>query len=140
MSDYNGNDAFLRDAFASTRNAERISNTNRSVDDVKSELVKMKMLINAMWEIIQEQGVSSEVLNRKLDEILEREKQKKTYARYPMKPCPKCGKTIQESSKTPMRGRCLFCGEEVVFYPFAKEGDIIPNDPVMEEGNDALNI
>ncbi len=114
----NTNDVYLAGALENSRNSERLASTGKKIADVGSDITKMKMIINAMWEIMQEQGVDAGVLNNKIDEILAREKKKISYGN-PKKPCPKCGRTIQESSSTPMRGRCVFCGEEVVFYPFA---------------------
>ena len=114
----NANDVYLAGALENSRNSERLVNTGKKIADVGSDIAKMKMILNAMWEIMQEQGVDAGVLNNKIDGILARERKKTSYGN-PRKPCPNCGRTIQESSSTPMRGRCVFCGEEVVFYPFA---------------------
>ncbi len=146
MTRYQSEDRGRAESLANSRNAERLSTTNRNMDDLKSQIAKLETVVNAMWEIMQEQGVDASVLNAKIDEIMQRKKVRKEYGN-PKKPCPKCGRTIQESGKTPMRGRCVFCGEEVIFYPFANDdGEMVLDEPRDEdplsngEGSDNLNF
>lgn len=111
------NSADIENTFVTTRNTERLMDAKRNMEDLKCSLTKCETVINAMWEVLQAHGISADELNAKIKEIVESDSMFKGYQNS-MMPCPKCGKTIQESGTKPMTGRCLFCGEDVFFYPY----------------------
>lgn len=122
--------------FEISRNAERIASANNSMDEIRCELAKLELILQAMWKVMEEQGVEPSAINAKIDEIMEN-RPKNNYQKK-LKPCPKCGKNVQESLKTPLVGRCLFCGEVVKFYPYLDEdGDGLPDRPAQEGAADA---
>ena len=77
------------------------------------------MNVFAMWEALKASGISEDVLYDKIDTVLADPSKffRKSYEPLIVN-CPKCGKAIQESRKTPLKGKCMFCGQEVTFYPY----------------------
>jgi hypothetical protein len=85
----------------------------------EGQMQRLEMIVCAMWEAMKESGVSQELLYDKIDTVLADPSKffRKSYEPLIIN-CPKCGKAIQESRKTPLRGKCMFCGQEVTFYPY----------------------
>ena len=98
------------------RAVEKMNESKRRGDELNTSIARLDMIVCAMWELMQENGISSEALYGKIDDIIMRRKAN-VYSRSIIE-CPKCGKPIQESNKTPMLGRCVYCGETVTFYPY----------------------
>ena len=117
---YHGSD-FAREAakasLESARAVERMKESKRQVDELNTSIARLDMIVCAMWELMQEQGITTEQLHAKIDDLILR--RKANVYRYSYAKCPKCGKPIQESNKTPMLGRCVYCGETVTFYPYS---------------------
>ncbi len=113
----------FEDSIKTARNTERLSDARRTVEDFRCSLEKIELVMNAMWDIMQEHGVTADELNGRIKTLVESGNGPKNHYQSEMMPCPKCGKTIQESSIKPMTGRCVFCGENVFFYPFVKSDD-----------------
>jgi len=119
---YQGSEYAQQQAKASLENAraiERMKESKRQVDELNTSIARLDMIVCAMWEIMQEKGVDVEELHAKIDDIIMRRKQN-IYSTVHAE-CPKCGKPIQESTKTPMLGRCVYCGELVTFYPYSSD-------------------
>ena len=98
------------------RAVEKMNESKRRVDELNTSIARLDMIVCAMWELMQENGISQEALYSKIDNIILRRKAN-IYRRNIIE-CPKCHKPIQESNKTPMLGRCVYCGETVTFYPY----------------------
>ena len=133
---YHGSDYAQNLAQTNLENAravERMKESKRQVDELNTSIARLDMIVCAMWEIMQEQGVSTETLHSKIDDLILR--RKANVYRYSFAKCPKCGKPIQESNKTPMLGRCVYCGETVTFYPYSNEGDY--EEPAEAEPEEA---
>ncbi len=84
-----------------------------------SQMQRLEMIVCAMWEALKASGISEDVLYDKIDTVLADPSKffRKSYEPLIVN-CPKCGKAIQESRKTPLKGKCMFCGQEVTFYPY----------------------
>ena len=119
---YRGDDYAEQAAKASLENAraiERMKESKRQVDELGTSIARLDMIVCAMWELMQENGISQEALHEKIDDLIQN--RKASVYRYSIIDCPKCGKPIQESNKTPMLGRCVYCGQTVTFYPYSSE-------------------
>ena len=126
---YNGSDYARQMAQTQLENAraiERMKESKRQVDELNTSIARLDMIVCAMWELMQENGVTEEALHAKIDDIILRRKQN-IYTTVHVE-CPKCGKPIQESTKTPMLGRCVYCGELVTFYPYSDAIKITNDD------------
>ena len=104
-------------------------------NEAAGKVKKIEIILQAMWELMQENGVTTEQLHAKIDElVLDPEKKvKPAYENIRIIKCPKCGKSIQESKTTPMVGSCMFCGEKVVFYPYCDETSEGSAEPADQE-------
>ena len=105
----------------SLSNAESsASRADQRSAEVSASVSRLELIVLAMWETIREMEGGEDKLYSKIDEVLAN---KGKYIRKTYDPliinCPKCGKAIQESRKTPLVGKCMFCGQEVTFYPFS---------------------
>ena len=127
----------MEDIMSASRNAERLDRTNINIDELKCDIARLEFTVQALCKVLMERGVTADDINKKIEEAINN-KPKNTYQKS-MKPCPGCGRTIQESGKTPMYGRCLFCGEEVRFYPHIEADDPVEQQPEQAENNDPLS-
>jgi len=109
----------MEDMMSAARNSERLDRTNSSIGELKCDIMRLEITVKALCKVLMEKGVTAAEINAKIEEVID-SKPKNNYQKN-MKPCPGCGRTIQESGKTPMLGRCLFCGEEVRFYPYIED-------------------
>lgn len=106
-----------------SRAAEKAAEANRGIMELKSDILRLKILNMAMLEILKEQGVDPELINAKIEEIVERPETFMPSAKE-SKPCPKCGRTIMDNGSLPLVGTCLYCGTTVKFPPLIKTGEV----------------
>ena len=118
MAKYNNsnNVAEIKTASMEARNSERVAEVNRGLNDLKSDILRQKIMLQAMMEIMVEQGIDPERINAKIDEIVSRPETFNPTKRETM-PCPRCGKNIIDNGNTPLTGTCLYCGQVVRFSP-----------------------
>ncbi len=90
-------------------------NEREKIDISDAEVMRLDMMVSAMWELMLDKGFTREQLNAKLDKVREQritlDPNKSTIV------CSKCGKLIGESSKNPFGAKCLYCGNEMTIYP-----------------------
>lgn len=117
------------------RSLERARESARAVSDMNATLRKMDILLTAMWGVVKEVGITPEDLDKRIDEIINGDMSLLSGRGKGI--CAKCGKQVSESSKTPFRGQCMYCGEVVTFYPdLNAEGSV--DEPLPEKTeNDA---
>ena len=108
--------AEYKNASAEARNSERVAEVNRNLTDLKSDILRLKIMVQAMMEIMVEQGIDPERINAKIDEVVSRPETFNPTMRASM-PCPRCGKNIIDNGNTPLTGTCLYCGTVVRFPP-----------------------
>ena len=109
--------------------------SEESIIDIQGRLKKLEVITQALWEVVQEHGITTEELYARIDDLVldPNKKIKPAYENANIISCPRCGKAIQESKTTPMLGRCMFCGEKIVFYPYT---DLTANANKTEEPED----
>ena len=110
------NVAEIKTASMEARNSERVAEVNRGLNDLKSDILRQKIMLQAMMEIMVEQGIDPERINAKIDEVVSRPETFNPTKRETM-PCPRCGKNIIDNGNTPLTGTCLYCGQVVRFSP-----------------------
>ena len=109
----------LNDAAAEVRGSTRMNEKVRKIDEMANQMARLDMIVCAMWELLQENGISKETLYNKIDELISTQKTKTSH--FTRIDCPKCGKPVQESNKMPMLGRCVYCGTMLTFYPYSDD-------------------
>ena len=114
--------AEYKNATAEARNSERVAEVNRNLTDLKSDILRLKIMVQAMMEIMVEQGIDPERINAKIDEVVSRPETFNPAMRASM-PCPRCGKNIIDNGNTPLTGTCLYCGAIVRFPPHLNIGN-----------------
>ena len=108
------------------------NDSERIIHELTNKINKFDIILQAYYELMQDKGITEEVLNAKIDEIIGRQVKGQYGGRR--KNCPKCGRTIQESYSVPMRGTCAMCGITIMFYPFEKD-----DEPVQPKEVDPLD-
>ena len=98
------------------------------LDRLNNDVMKCEVMVEAMLSILTEQGVSKDQINQKLIELTDKKISYRVYETRSSS-CPKCGKAVLEAPKIPLRGRCMYCGTYVTFYPILKD-----EEKPMEEG------
>ncbi len=87
------------------------------VRDLESDVERLLLITEALWSLLKEQhGYDEQELVRRIVQIDLRDG--KLDGRVPASPpkaCPKCGRTVGRR-----KTRCLFCGEPMIFDPFAR--------------------
>ncbi|MBO4578717.1 MAG: hypothetical protein J5715_01060 [Clostridiales bacterium] len=116
------------------RNAQKLQDAGRNIDELKSEITKLEMMVRAMFDIMKEQGVTTDQINNRIKVLLD-DKIAKGFTHTDSIPCPRCGKTVRESPGTPMMGRCMFCGATAVFYPFVEDEQTESAEAPAEDNN-----
>lgn len=111
-----------------SRTSERVAEVNRDVNGIRSEVLSVKIMVQAMMEVLAEKGVDIEAVNAKIEEIMERPETFNTYAKT-VQNCPKCGRRIPDNGNTPLIGTCLYCGEVVKFAPVFETGKKETDEP-----------
>ena len=110
---------------AESRTREKVAEVNRDVNDIRSELLSLKIMVEAMMEIMAERGIAPEQINAKIQEIASRPDTFMPTTKLSM-PCPRCGRLVLDNGNTPLVGTCLYCGEVVKFIPVFETGDKEP--------------
>lgn len=102
------------------------------IQKIEKELKECSVMIQALWELLKEKGVTEEDLVNKLTEVnnVRTDKQYQNM-RYT---CPKCGRNMQESP-IPFKLKCLYCHGEMITYPYAKY-DNMSEEEAKNTGND----
>lgn len=113
---------------AESRTSERVAAVNRDVNEVRSEILSLKIMIQAMMEVLAEKGIDIDVVNARIDEIMTRPETFMPSEKL-SKPCPKCGRLILDNGSTPLVGTCLYCGATVKFTPSFNTGNKEPDEP-----------
>ena len=110
-------------SFASEMNGysnPHFDHKDENIADIQSKVNRLEIVVNALWEVLKENDIGEDRLKAKIDEIIKTGVKGKRPSYEPViVRCPRCGKAIQESRNTPLVGRCMYCGEQVVFYPFS---------------------
>ena len=101
--------------------AGKVTEVKRDVNDIRSEILSLKIMVQAMMEIMNERGIETEAVNARIEEIMTRPETFVPTTRL-SKPCPKCGRIIMDNGNTPLMGSCLYCGEEGKFVPLFETG------------------
>ena len=117
---------------ADARQAGKVTEVKRDVNDIRSEILSLKIMVQAMMEIMNERGIETEAVNARIEEIMTRPETFVPTTRL-SKPCPKCGRIIMDNGNTPLMGSCLYCGEEVKFVPLFETGSKEPDQTESEE-------
>lgn len=117
---------------AEARQAGKVTEVKRDVNDIRSEILSLKIMVQAMMEIMNERGIETEAVNARIEEIMTRPETFVPTTRL-SKPCPKCGRIIMDNGNTPLMGSCLYCGEEVKFVPLFETGSKAPDKTESEE-------
>ena len=117
---------------ADVRQAGKVTEVKRDVNDIRSEILSLKIMVQAMMEIMNERGIETEAVNARIEEIMTRPETFVPTTRL-SKPCPKCGRIIMDNGNTPLMGSCLYCGEEVKFVPLFETGSKEPDQTESEE-------
>ena len=120
------NDSFI--AMAGESKPESVNDANLRMDLMISNYARMRVISQALFEVMVEQGIDPDLINSKIKRIVDNELDS-ILDQKTAQPCPKCGKMVRESGKTPLPGRCMHCGSKVKFYPFFG----MPEEAVAEE-------
>lgn len=120
------NDSFV--AMAGKPKPESVTDANLRMDLMISNYARMRVISQALFEVMVEQGVDPNLINDKIKTIVDNDLDRLLDQKL-AQPCPKCGKMVKESGKEPLTGRCIHCGSKVRFYPFFG----MPEKAVVEE-------
>ena len=145
MAKYNnsGNVSAIKTVSIEARNSEKVAEVNRGLTDLKSEILKQKIMLQALMEIMAEQGIDPERINAKIEEVVSRPETFNPTKRDTM-PCPSCGKNVIDNGNTPLTGTCLYCGQVVRFNPHFSIGkaeepeQAQEQEPIQEPTQDPL--
>lgn len=106
----------LQGVSAEARNSERVADANRNIADLRSEILRLRILVDALTAVVIEKGVDPNLINAKIDEIASKPETFEP-ARKASAPCPRCGRMVLDNGKLPLTGTCLYCGEVIRFPP-----------------------
>ena len=87
-----------------------------STDELEYSVGRLDILLASMWMLMKEKGFTDDELMNKITSIID-ERKGVVYQKDVIK-CSKCGNNIQEVKKTPLTGRCYYCGSMYVMYPY----------------------
>ena len=101
---------------AEVRQAEKVQEANRNITDLKSDILRLKIMVQAMMEILIEKGIDPNLINAKMEEIVAKPE---TFApsKKESAPCPECGRMVMDNGTLPLTGTCLYCGKVIRFAP-----------------------
>ena len=116
FNNYQNTQEEMRNISLESRTSEKVSEVNRNVGDMRSDILRVKIMTQAMLEIMAEQGVDVNRINAKIEEIIARPETFESTMRE-SKPCPRCGRMILDNGTMPLTGTCLYCGAIVRFPP-----------------------
>ena len=57
---------------ADARQAGKVTEVKRDVNDIRSEILSLKIMVQAMMEIMNERGIETEAVNARIEEIMTR--------------------------------------------------------------------
>ena len=97
-----------------------------SVDEIEYSVGRLDLLTAAMWMLMKDKGCTDDDLMAKIAELIE-ERKGVVYQKGVLK-CSQCGNNIQEVKKTPLTGRCYYCGTMYLLYPYNDGDDTV--DPI----------
>lgn len=112
-------------------NSNYANNNNNKVHEYGEEIAKLKnnierlnLLTEAMWKLMQSQGLTEEDLLKAITEIDEEKKHLKkaiedgtaTDEDKGTVLCPNCHVPLQNNGN--MANRCIYCGHEIIANPF----------------------
>ena len=87
-----------------------------SSDELEFSVGRLDILVASLWMLMKEKGFTDDELMNKITTIIN-ERKGVVYQKDVLK-CSKCGNNIQEVKKTPLTGRCYYCGAMYVLYPY----------------------
>ena len=124
MARYNGynSDNEIKGVASESRNAERVAEANRNISNMRSDILRLKIMLQAMLEVMVEQGVDPDLINSKIEKIMAMPETFEPEIKE-SKPCPRCGRMVLDNGTTPLTGTCLYCGAVVKFPPKLDFGD-----------------
>ena len=88
--------------------ADATHHTNR-VEDLNERIDRLAMIVRAMWELLEEQGMTPEQLVAKIEAIDMGDGTADGQLRQAAIDCPKC-----DSKVAPGLSKCQFCGAEIL--------------------------
>ena len=106
----------LKGAASEARNAERVADANRNINELRSDILRLRIMLQAMMAVMIEQGVDPNLINAKIEEIVSKPETFEPTGKESA-PCPRCGRMILDNGTTPLTGTCLYCGEVIRFAP-----------------------
>ena len=112
----------IKGTASESRNSEKVAEANRSINELRSDVLRLRIMVQAMLEIMAEQGVDPDLINSRIDEIMARPETFEPLEKE-SKPCPRCGRPVLDNGNTPLTGTCLYCGAMVRFSPKFKKGN-----------------
>ena len=124
---YNNNLSEIKNISAEGRNAGRVNDVSRSINGVRSEVLTLRIMVQAMMEIMADRGVDPGIINAKIEEIVARPETFDAPEKLSTT-CPGCGRLILDNGTTPLTGTCLYCGKVVKFAPKFVPGGRIENE------------
>ncbi len=124
---YNNNLSEIKNISAEGRNAGRVNDVSRSINDVRSEVLTLRIMVQAMMEIMADRGVDPGIINAKIEEIVARPETFDAPEKLSTT-CPGCGRLILDNGTMPLTGTCLYCGKVVRFAPKFVPGGRIENE------------
>ncbi|MBR5060462.1 MAG: hypothetical protein IKX06_06775 [Clostridia bacterium] len=137
-NNYANNYNEIKNITAEGRNAGRVNEVNRSVNDVRSEVLTLKIMVQAMMEIMADRGIDPDVINAKIEDIVNRPETFNEPRKLSTK-CPDCGRLILDNGNTPLTGTCLYCGKVVRFAPKFEDMNKTASEDENASGNEAGN-
>lgn len=100
---------------------------------LEDRMIVAETLIQTMWTLLQEQGVTKEQLieTMKRTHEVRKEKADNTVDHA----CPKCGKNMQISVTTPYLAKCMYCTTEITIDPYERfDAPMIEDEEPAQEG------
>ncbi len=101
----------------------------KEVEEMKSRVETMSMVLHAMWLLLKEKGITNEDLDESIKTVIELDKRKNFKTQIQ---CPDCGKQMQKMENNRFLYRCVYCGAEDFANPYKKYDAIDLSAPVPE--------
>jgi hypothetical protein len=101
---------------------ESLADANIRIGNITSEITELQIKIQAMYQVMLDQGIDPQVFEDKIAEIMKNRTPASTIPKD-SQPCPKCGRQVKKSTVSPLLGRCLYCGKDVSFAPTFLSGN-----------------
>lgn len=97
-------------------NSKSMENTVNRMGTLEDRMVVAETLIQTMWTLLQEQGVTKDQLITTMKKTHEIRKKKSGVTVEHA--CPQCGKNMLVSVTTPYLAKCMYCTTEVTIDPY----------------------